>query len=75
VEGMLSVRYPPYTDDKLKKFRKMSEKKPGFDREGRDRGGMIWWVLGLGSKGKTGAGARWAVVVAIAAVVMRMLRM
>jgi beta-apo-4'-carotenal oxygenase len=53
----------------------MSEKKPGFDREGRDRGGMIWWVLGLGSKGKTGAGARWAVVVAIAAVVMRMLRM
>ena len=74
VEGLLSVRYPPYTDEKLKKFRGMSEKKPGFDREGRSKGGRIWWFVGLGAKGKTGAGVRWAVVAAVAAVVLQLMK-
>lgn len=74
VERLLSVRYPPYTDEKLKKFRNMSEKKPDFDREGRSLGGgVVWWFLGLGAKGKKGAGLRWAVAVAFAAVVVRFL--
>jgi beta-apo-4'-carotenal oxygenase len=47
IEGLLSVRYPPYTDEKMKKFRKMSELKPDFDRNGNPTGsGFIWWVLG-----------------------------
>lgn len=74
IEGLLSVRYPPYTDAKLKKFRGMSEGKPDFDREGRSKGGLVWWFVGLGAKGKTGAGVRWAVVVAVAAVVLRVVR-
>ena len=74
VEGLLSVRYPPYTDEKLKKFRGMSEKKPGFDREGRSRGGRIWWFVGLGAKGTTGAGVRWAVVAAFAAVMLQLMK-
>lgn len=47
IEGMLSIRYPPYTDDKLKRFRKMSEMKPDFDRNGKPVGsGYLWWLLG-----------------------------
>ena len=71
---MLSVRYPPYSDAKLKKFRGMTEGKPDFDREGRSKGGLVWWFVGLGAKGKTGAGVRWAVVVAVAAVVLRVVQ-
>jgi beta-apo-4'-carotenal oxygenase len=74
VEGMLSVRYPPYSDAKLKKFRGMTEGKPDFDREGRSKGGLVWWFVGLGAKGKTGAGVRWAVVMAVAAVVLRVVQ-
>ncbi|KAL1583734.1 hypothetical protein WHR41_07535 [Cladosporium halotolerans] len=74
VEGLLAVRYPPYSEAKLRKFRGMSEKKPGFDREGRSlRGGAVWWVLGLGAKGGMGAGVRWAAVVAVFAAVLRVL--
>ncbi|KAM0712076.1 hypothetical protein Q7P37_011170 [Cladosporium fusiforme] len=75
VERLLSVRYPPYTAEKLKKFRNMSEKKPDFDREGRSlrAGGFVWWFLGLGARGAKGAGLRWAVAVAFAAVVVRFL--
>jgi beta-apo-4'-carotenal oxygenase len=46
IEGMLDVRYPPYTLKKQQKFAGMSEMKPNFDREGRTYG---WgrWLLGL----------------------------
>ncbi|KJX94385.1 aldehyde dehydrogenase like protein [Zymoseptoria brevis] len=56
LEGMLDIRYPPYTDAKLKKFKKMNEMKPDFDRNGNSTSGLIWWVLGLGSKSTSGAG-------------------
>jgi beta-apo-4'-carotenal oxygenase len=69
MEKMLAVRYPPYSDDKLKQFRQMSEKKPNFDREGREIKGLSYWLsfLGaLGSEGIQGALIRWAVVAIIA---------
>lgn len=52
VEGMLDVRYPPYSDDKLKKLKRTQDLKPDFDRAGNPTGGLIWWVLGLGGRGK-----------------------
>ncbi|TKA30767.1 hypothetical protein B0A50_02487 [Salinomyces thailandicus] len=67
IEGMLSVRYPPYTKEKLKKFRNMSELKPDFDRQGRPTGGLIWWLIGLGGKSKTSAAARWIALAVLAA--------
>lgn len=46
LEGMLDIRYPPYTSKKLQKFKGMSELKPNFDRQGNALG---WgsWLLGL----------------------------
>nr|POF13565.1 beta-apo-4'-carotenal oxygenase [Quercus suber] len=70
IESMLAVRYPPYTDKKLKQYKQMSAKKPDFDRNGRPTGGLIWWVMGLGGKSASGAGSRW-VLVALLAVVLR----
>ena len=52
IESMLDVRYPPYSDAKLKKVKQMQDLKPNFDRAGNPTGGMVWWVLGLGGKGK-----------------------
>jgi beta-apo-4'-carotenal oxygenase len=40
IEGMLDVRYPPYTQQKQKKFAGMNELTPDFDREGR----TVGWV-------------------------------
>ncbi|KAJ4373076.1 Hexadecenal dehydrogenase [Neocucurbitaria cava] len=51
IEGLLDVRYPPYSLKKQKKFAGMNEIKPNFDRSGRSIG---WggWLLGLlGVKG------------------------
>ncbi|EHL00068.1 putative Aldehyde dehydrogenase, dimeric NADP-preferring [Glarea lozoyensis 74030] len=65
MEKMLAVRYPPYGDAKLKQFRKMSEKKPNFDREGREIKGVAYWLsfLGaLGSEGPQGALFRLAIL-------------
>ncbi len=69
IEGMLDVRYPPFTDAKFKKLKSMTEQKPNFNRQGRETGGWVWWTLGLGSKGLTGGVTRWAIVAAVAVVV------
>ena len=74
MERLLDVRYPPYTEAKLKQFKGLAEGKPDFDRQGRTTGGMVWWVLGLGAKGTVGAGVRWAVLTAIFAVAVRVLK-
>jgi beta-apo-4'-carotenal oxygenase len=66
IEGMLDIRYPPYTQDKFKKLKKMTELKPDFDRNGRATGGWFWWTLGLGGKSNVTAVSRWAIVAAIA---------
>jgi len=74
IEGMLSIRYPPYTDAKLKQLKKMQDAKPDFDRQGNSTGGMVWWVLGLGGKSAVGAGTRWAVLAGTVALAMRVYR-
>lgn len=71
LERFLDVRYPPYSNSKLKTFRLMNEQKPSFDRNGNSSGGFVWLLLGLGSKGKVGAGARWAILLAIIAYAMK----
>lgn len=73
IESMLDIRYPPYSKDKFKKLKKMTDSKPDFDRNGKSTGGLFWWTLGLGGKGKASAAARWTLV-AIAAVAVRLLR-
>lgn len=68
MEGLISVRYPPY-DGKLKKFRAMSEQKPNFDREGNEVKGVKYWVgmlAGLGSESMKAALMKWFLVVALA---------
>lgn len=43
----------------------MSEKKPNFDRDGREIKGLGYWLAflgGLGSEGLQGAVVRWAVL-------------
>ena len=61
MEGLLSVRYPPY-EGKLKRFQRMSNKKPNFDREGRVRGGLLGWLWRLGAGSGKGAVVRYAIV-------------
>lgn len=75
IEGMLDVRYPPFTDAKLKKVRKMQDLRPDFDRQGNPTGAsrMVWWIMGLGGKSKVSAVARW-VMVGVLAVAMRVIR-
>jgi beta-apo-4'-carotenal oxygenase len=46
LEGLMDVRYPPYTLSKQKKFAGMNDMKPNFGRDGQALG---WgaWLLGL----------------------------
>ena len=75
IEGLLNIRYPPYSKEKFKKLKKMTELKPDFDRNGNPTGGLVWWtltlVLGLGGKGTAAVTARWAFV-AFLAVALRL---
>ncbi|KAF7188472.1 Beta-apo-4'-carotenal oxygenase [Pseudocercospora fuligena] len=74
MESLLSIRYPPFTEAKLKQFKSMSEMKPDFDRNGNPAGaGLLWWILGLGGKSAAGASSRW-VTVAVLAVALRYYR-
>lgn len=50
LEGLMDVRYPPYTLKKQKKFAGMNEMKPNFDREGRPLGWASWFLGLLGLK-------------------------
>ena len=61
MEGMLSVRYPPY-DGKLAKFRTMAEAKPNFNREGKVTHGLAGYILSLGAGCKMGGLMRYLVV-------------
>lgn len=54
-DGMLRIRYLPYDWSQLNLMRWMTDKKPGFDREGNVVAGAGYWVkflLGLGSAEK-----------------------
>ncbi|KAI9892773.1 MAG: hypothetical protein M1814_001193 [Vezdaea aestivalis] len=43
IEGLLDIRYPPFSEKNTKKFQSMSVLKPNFNREGRPTG--LAWVL------------------------------
>ncbi|KAL9030883.1 MAG: hypothetical protein Q9196_001026 [Gyalolechia fulgens] len=64
MEGLLDVRYPPY-EGKLAKFKKTSELKPNFDREGKVKFNLVSYILSLGAGSKTGALVRYAMVILI----------
>ncbi|KAK8219768.1 Hexadecenal dehydrogenase [Zalaria obscura] len=65
VEGLLSIRYPPYKG-KMEKVKKMSEMKPDFDREGRVvKPGWLVWAFLLGGNGFVQGLGRWAVILAV----------
>ena len=61
MEGLLSVRYPPY-EGKLEKSRKMGSLKPNFDREGKVNFSLVNYILTLGAGGKRGGFFRYALV-------------
>ncbi|KKY13725.1 putative aldehyde dehydrogenase [Phaeomoniella chlamydospora] len=61
------IKYPPYTDSKLKRYRMISEGKPNFDRDGNQRLGWIFYLLSLGT-GKTNLAQ--GLVLGVAAVVI-----
>ncbi|TAQ90205.1 hypothetical protein B7494_g1460 [Chlorociboria aeruginascens] len=45
VEGLLAVRYPPFTGtNKLKRYTFMNNMKPDFDRQGNDIKGVGYWL-------------------------------
>lgn len=61
MEGLLDVRYPPY-EGKLAKFKRMSELKPNFDRDGNVKLSLVSYIFSLGAGSKTGALVRYAMV-------------
>ncbi|KAI4204635.1 MAG: hypothetical protein LQ350_000950 [Teloschistes chrysophthalmus] len=61
MEGLLDVRYPPY-EGKLAKFKKMSELKPNFDRDGKVKFSVASYILSLGAGSTTGGLVRYAMV-------------
>ncbi len=63
MERFLAVRYPPYGPDKVKKFQKMSELKPNFDRDGRETSGAFGWLWSLGAGSVKGALGRYMLLV------------
>jgi beta-apo-4'-carotenal oxygenase len=46
VEGLMDIRYPPFTTKKENKYKSMNKIKPDFDREGRSIGWFAW-AMGL----------------------------
>ena len=66
-ESLLRVRYMPYDWGRLNFMRRMTVKKPNFDRNGAIIKGFGYWVsflLGLGARGAKGALMRWLVLLA-----------
>ena len=61
LERLLDVRYPPY-EGKVAKFRKMSEWKPDFDREGKLKFSLTKYLLTLGAGSTIGGITRYALV-------------
>ncbi|EMD70199.1 hypothetical protein COCSADRAFT_32828 [Bipolaris sorokiniana ND90Pr] len=50
IEGLMAVRYPPYTPQKQKQMKDMNDIKPNFDREGNPLGWGTWFLSLLGVK-------------------------
>jgi beta-apo-4'-carotenal oxygenase len=68
-DKLLRVRYMPYAWSEMKRHHRMAEKKPNFDRNGKQVKGLKYWItvlLSLGSKSATGFVFRIGVLVALA---------
>ena len=65
MEGMMSVRYPPYKG-KLEKMRQMGNLKPNFDRDGKVKFSLISYILKLGAGSKKGGLIRYVVLIVAA---------
>ncbi|KAL8675390.1 MAG: hypothetical protein Q9168_000221 [Polycauliona sp. 1 TL-2023] len=61
MEGLLDIRYPPYKG-KLAKFKKASELKPNFDRDGKVQYSILSYILNFGTGSKTGGLIGYAVI-------------
>jgi beta-apo-4'-carotenal oxygenase len=72
MEGLLGIRYPPYTEGKLRMSKAMYERTPSFDRAGNKTVGLVRYIIGLGGKSTAGAVARWALAVAVVLGLRRM---
>lgn len=65
MEKLLRVRYLPYDQAQLARFRWMNGSKPDFDRDGNQLQGLSYWtwmLLGLGGPSAKGALLRWLVI-------------
>jgi len=63
MEAILAMRYPPYVGtDKLKQFNRSAKQSPNFDREGREKLSLIWYILTLGAGSLSGGAMRAAVM-------------
>ncbi|KAI9797050.1 MAG: hypothetical protein M1825_006271 [Sarcosagium campestre] len=59
IESLISVRYPPYAG-KLSGYKRLSELKPDFDRNG-DRttwGGLVAWIFGRSGSSGSSSGSK-----------------
>ena len=65
MEGMMSVRYPPYKG-KLEKMRQMGNLKPNFDRDGKVNFSLVLYILSLGAKSKTSGLIRYVFLIVAA---------
>lgn len=66
LEKALTMRYPPYTDGKLKMS--VTGTSPGFDRNGNVTKGLGYWLsflFTLGGKSASGSVSRWGLLVTI----------
>ena len=61
MEGLISIRYPPYKG-KWAKAKKMNELKPNFDREGKVKTSLVKYLLTLGAGTFTGGISRFVVI-------------
>ncbi|KAI9810432.1 MAG: hypothetical protein M1826_003623 [Phylliscum demangeonii] len=71
IEWLLAVRYPPYSPQKLARFRRMSMLRPDFDRHGRVQVPLLRRVLALGAGSWQTALGRYLLLVAVATVAQR----
>ena len=67
LEGVLATRYPPFAGtSKLEQFNKMALLKPDFNRAGKKKIGLVWYLLTLGSGTMFGGVIRAALLASIA---------
>lgn len=73
MEGVMgSMRYPPYSESQIKKYRSTSEGKADFDRDGNQKLGWILWVFSLGTgKSSLAGGVVLAAAVAVVGVLLK----